>query len=80
MGILPSNNAGPRRATDGIVAANIVEPHALCRNPVQIRRLGIILQPAAIARDRFRSMVVPHDKKDIGFGWLGRSRPSERSE
>jgi hypothetical protein len=61
--MLPGDQGGPHRTTDGIVDKIPIEEHTLFRQPVNIGRGDELF---VISADRVGVMVIAHDINNIG--------------
>ena len=67
----------PAGHANRISAEAVFEQHTFISQPVDVRRRSDLRQPASICADCMSSMIIGHDKKDIGRLLLSLALASE---
>ena len=67
MTVLSRENGGSAGRADRIGAVNVLEKHPFTGQSVDILGRAKLLEVATVTADRLPSMIVCHDKEDIGF-------------
>ena len=67
MTVLSRENGGSTGRADRIGAVNVLEKHPFAGQSVDILGRAKLLEVATVTADRLPSMIVGHNKEDIGF-------------
>ena len=67
MTVLSRENGGSAGRADRISAVNVLEKHPFAGQSVDILGGAELLEVATVTADRLPSMIVGHNKEDIGF-------------